>query len=206
MVRSCHVGSGKVRELYEVGDDHFLLVASDRISAYDVVLTQPIPDKGKVLTALSHHWFEVTSSICPNHFISVKASDMPDVDEEDLAGRATLCRRAEPIAIEFVVRGYLSGSGWKEYKSTGEVCGHKLPEGLTESDRLPEPILTPATKAVTGHDENITEERAAEVAGAEVYERARSYALEIYKSAADSALRTGNHHRGHQVRVRDRHR
>ncbi len=191
MVEARHFGSGKVRELFTIGDDRLLLVASDRISAYDVVLDRDIPDKGKVLTGLSHYWFEVTESMVPNHLVSVAAEDLPDVGMADLAGRATLCKRAEPVAIEFVVRGFLSGSGWKEYQRTQEVCGHRLPEGLTESDRLPEPILTPATKAVTGHDENITEVRAAEVAGAEVYEKARNYALEIYKKAAGMALERG---------------
>ena len=191
MAEARHVGSGKVRELFQVGDDRLLLVASDRISAYDVVLPQDIPDKGKVLTGLTHYWFEVTDDICPSHLVSVAAEDLPDVGIDDLPGRAMLCKRAEPIAIEFVVRGYLSGSGWKEYKKTGEVCGHRLPEGLTESDKLPEPILTPATKAVTGHDENITEEQAADVAGAEAYGKARDYALEIYKTAAKIALERG---------------
>jgi phosphoribosylaminoimidazole-succinocarboxamide synthase len=191
MVEARHFGSGKVRELFSIGDDRLLLVASDRISAYDVVLDRDIPDKGKVLTGLSSYWFEVTDSICPNHLISVAAEDLPDVGMADLPGRATLCRRAEPIAIEFVVRGFLSGSGWKEYKKTQAVCGHSLPAGLTESDRLPEPILTPATKAVTGHDENITEAQAAEVAGQDVYETARNYALEIYKKAAGIALERG---------------
>lgn len=185
-----HVGSGKVRELFEV-DDKLLLVASDRISAYDVVLDQPIPDKGKVLTGLSHYWFEVMDGVCPNHLISIRAEDLPDVGIDDLGGRAMLCRRADPIAIEFVVRGYLSGSGWKEYKASGEVCGHKLPEGLVESDKLPEPILTPATKAVTGHDENITEAQAAEVAGKDVYETARSHALAVYAKAAELAAGRG---------------
>ena len=191
MTEARHVGSGKVRELYDVGDDKLLLVASDRISAYDVVLNQAIPDKGKVLTALSHHWLSATTDICPNHMLSVRAEDMPDVGIEDLPGRAMLCRKAEPIAIEFVVRGYLSGSGWKEYQSSGAVCGHVLPAGLKESDQLPEPILTPATKAVTGHDENITEEEAARVAGVRLYEAARRYALAIYSSAAAAALERG---------------
>jgi phosphoribosylaminoimidazole-succinocarboxamide synthase len=186
-----HVGSGKVRELFEIGDDKLLLVASDRISAYDVVLPQDIPDKGKVLTGLSHYWFEVVGDVCPNHLISVSAGDLPDVDIDDLPGRAMLCRRADPLPIEFVVRGYLSGSGWKEYKASGEVCGHHLREGLTESDRLDQPILTPATKAVTGHDENITEERATEIAGEREYEAAKSYALEIYRRAAELAYRRG---------------
>jgi phosphoribosylaminoimidazole-succinocarboxamide synthase len=186
-----HLGSGKVRELFEVGEDQLLLVASDRISAYDVVLSQDIPDKGRVLTGLSHYWFEVTGSICPNHLLSVAAGDLPDVGIDDPVGRAMLCRRADPIAIEFVVRGYLSGSGWREYKASGEVCGHKLPEGLAESDRLPAPILTPATKAVTGHDENITEARAAEIAGDAVYASAREYALEIYAQAAEMTRERG---------------
>ena len=185
-----HVGSGKVRELFDVGDDRLLLVASDRISAFDVVLSQDIPDKGKVLTGLSHYWFEIMDDI-PNHLISAREEDLPSVGMDDLGGRAMLCKKADPIAIEFVVRGYLSGSGWKEYKASGEVCGHRLPEGLTESAQLPEPILTPATKAVTGHDENITEIQAAEVAGDEVYRTARDYALTIYKRAAELATERG---------------
>ncbi len=191
MTQARHVGSGKVRELYAVGNDEMLLVASDRISAYDVVLSQDIPDKGKVLTGLTEHWFSLVETICPHHRISVAAADLPDVGVADLAGRAMLCRRAEPIAIEFVVRGYLSGSGLKEYDATGEVCGHKLPEGLRESAKLPRPILTPATKAVTGHDENITEKQAAEVAGADVYDAARSYALAIYEEASSKAAACG---------------
>jgi phosphoribosylaminoimidazole-succinocarboxamide synthase len=186
-----HVGSGKVRELFEVGDDQLLLVASDRISAYDVVLPQAIPEKGKVLTGLTNYWFEVAGDICPNHLISIREEDLPDVGIEDLPGRAMLCKRAQPIAIEFVVRGYITGSGWKEYKASGEVCGHKLPEGLVESDRLPEPLLTPATKATTGHDENITEDRARDIAGAGIYDKARSYSLTLYTKAAELALQRG---------------
>ncbi len=185
-----HAGSGKVRELFEIGSDRLLLVATDRISAYDVVLPQPIPDKGKVLTGLSAYWFEVMGDV-PNHAISVRADDLPDVGMEDLAGRAMLCKKAEPLPLEFVVRGYLSGSGWKEYRSSGEVCGHRLPEGLTESAKLPAPILTPATKAVTGHDENITETRAEEIAGLDVYKTARDYALTIYTRAAELAASRG---------------
>ena len=191
MSQARHVGSGKVRELFEVGDDQLLLVASDRISAYDVVLPQAIPEKGKVLTGLTNYWFEVAGDICPNHLLSIREEDLPDVGIDDLAGRAMLCKRAEPIAIEFVVRGYLSGSGWKEYKASGEVCGHKLPDGLVESDRLPEPILTPATKATSGHDENITEDRAREIAGAEVYDTARGYSIDLYNKAASLALERG---------------
>jgi phosphoribosylaminoimidazole-succinocarboxamide synthase len=186
-----HVGSGKVRELFEIDEGLLLLVATDRISAYDVVLPQDIPDKGKVLTALSYYWLKLTEDICPNHLVSVKARDLPEVGMDDLAGRSMLCNRADPIAIEFVVRGYLSGSGWKEYRSAGTVCGHRLPEGLQESSRLPSPILTPATKATTGHDENITEAQAAEIAGSKIYDTARSHALAIYQRAADLAAERG---------------
>ncbi|MGH2819343.1 MAG: phosphoribosylaminoimidazolesuccinocarboxamide synthase [Actinomycetota bacterium] len=190
MSHATHIGSGKVREIFDVGDGRLLLVATDRISAYDLVLAQDIPDKGKVLTALSQHWFEITEDICTHHFVSIRAEDLPEVGLGDIAGRAMLCRRTEPIPIEFVVRGYLSGSGWKEYRATGEVCGHRLPGGLVESDRLPQPILTPATKATTGHDENITEERASGIAGAS-YEEARSHALRIYEKAASLAAERG---------------
>ncbi|MDQ4065444.1 MAG: phosphoribosylaminoimidazolesuccinocarboxamide synthase [Actinomycetota bacterium] len=191
MGQATHVGSGKVRELYEVGTDRLLLVASDRISAYDVILNQPIPDKGKVLTGLSRYWFEITRDICPNHFLTAHVAQLPDIGVADLAGRAMLCRRADPIAVEFVVRGYLSGSGWRDYMTSGHVCGHRLPDGLTESAKLPDPIVTPATKATTGHDENITESRAAEIAGSEVYETARDYALAVYRRAADTAAERG---------------
>ena len=191
MSQATHIGSGKVREIYEVHPDRLLLVASDRISAYDVVLPQKIPFKGKVLTGLSHYWFQQTESICPNHLISVAARDLPDVGIDDLPGRATLCRRAGPLPIEFVVRGYLSGSGWRDYRDTGVTSGHSLAGGLTESDKLEHPIVTPATKAVTGHDENISEEDAARVVGREVYDAARAYALEIYGFAAAQALDRG---------------
>jgi phosphoribosylaminoimidazole-succinocarboxamide synthase len=182
-----HLASGKVRELYEVGPDRLLLVASDRISAYDVVLPQPVPDKGKVLTGLSAFWFNKAAGICPSHLISTAPSSMPEVDGVDLPGRSMLCRRADPLPVEFVVRGYLSGSGWREYQATGAVCGHRLPDGLKESERLPEPLLTPATKATSGHDENITEEHAASLVGASAYETARSYALAIYAMGSELA-------------------
>ena len=191
MARGAHIGSGKVREIYDAGDDRLLLVASDRISAYDVVLPQPIPDKGKVLTGISCYGLEELGDVCSNHLVSAHVDDFPDLGLTDLAGRAMLVRRAEPVAIEFVVRGYLSGSGWREYRDSGAVCGHRLPDGLVESDRLPAVLLTPATKAVTGHDENITESAAAEVAGAEVYETARDYALEIYRRASSIAEERG---------------
>jgi phosphoribosylaminoimidazole-succinocarboxamide synthase len=186
-----HVGSGKVRELFQIDEGRLLLVATDRISAYDVVLPQAIPDKGKVLTALSYYWLQLTEDICQNHLVSIRAADLPDVGMDDLPGRSMLCKRAEPLPLEFVVRGYLSGSGWKEYQAAGTVCGHSLPEGLVESSRLPEPILTPATKATTGHDENITEAQAAEIAGPKVYDTARNYALAIYERAAAMAAERG---------------
>src|SRR5215210_2151858 len=150
-----HVGSGKVRELYALDDDRLLLVASDRISTFDVVLPTEIPDKGRVLTGLSAFWFARTREIVPNHLLGL-----------DSDGRSTECRRLEMLPIECVVRGYITGSGWKDYRATGEVCGHALPEGLVESQQLPEPLFTPATKAQTGHDENITREEAAELVGA----------------------------------------
>jgi phosphoribosylaminoimidazole-succinocarboxamide synthase len=186
-----HIGSGKVRELFEVGGDRLLLVATDRISAYDVVLDQSIPGKGQVLTGLSHMWFGITADICPNHLVSVRTSDLPDVGLEDLAGRAMLCKRAQPLAVEFVVRGYLAGSGWKEYRAHGSVCGHRLPAGLVESDRLPEPILTPATKATSGHDENITEDEARALVGAGLYDQGRAYALAVYERASTIAAERG---------------
>jgi phosphoribosylaminoimidazole-succinocarboxamide synthase len=190
-VNATYVGSGKVREIFRVDDERLLLVTTDRISAYDVVLAEPIPDKGKVLTGLSQHWFTTTSGICHNHYLSVRASEMPDVGIEDLPGRAMLCRRADPVPVEFVVRGYLSGSGWREYQQTGAVCGHRLPEGLVESDRLPAPILTPATKATSGHDQNITETEAARIAGESVFDEARTHALALYEAAAAVALEKG---------------
>jgi phosphoribosylaminoimidazole-succinocarboxamide synthase len=189
-VATKHVGSGKVRELFDVDDNRLLLVATDRISAYDVVLPQMIPNKGMVLTGLSAYWLEFFSDI-PNHLISYRGADLPDVGMGDLRGRAMLARRAQPLSVEFVVRGYLSGSGWREYVATGEVCGHKLPGGLSESAKLDEPLLTPATKATSGHDENITEEQAAAIVGSDVYRVARGYALDIYTRSATLALTRG---------------
>ena len=180
MAESVHVGSGKVRELYAHGDDRLLLVASDRISTFDVVLPTEIPDKGRVLTGLSGFWFARTKSICPNHLIALGAD-----------GRSTECRRLSMLPIECVVRGYLAGSGWKDYGATGEVCGHRLRPGLRESDRLPEPIFTPATKATTGHDENITREEAARLVGAERFAEAERLSIALYRFAAEHALARG---------------
>jgi phosphoribosylaminoimidazole-succinocarboxamide synthase len=175
-----HVGSGKVRELYALDDERLLLVASDRISTFDVVLPTEIPDKGRVLTGLSGFWFARTREICPNHLLALRAD-----------GRSTECRRLEMLPIECVVRGYLAGSGWKDYKETGSVCGHALPAGLVESDELPEPIFTPATKAATGHDENIDREHAADLVGADRLEEVERIALALYGFAAARARGAG---------------
>src|ERR687897_1428017 len=165
MPEAVHVGSGKVRELYALDDERLLLVASDRISVFDVVLPTEIPDKGRVLTGLSAFWFARTRGICPNHLLGVRDD-----------GRSTECRRLEMLPIEVVVRGYITGSGWKDYRETGAVSGHALPAGLVESDRLPEPIVTPATKASSGHDENIDAATAAAVVGAERWAEVESVA------------------------------
>jgi phosphoribosylaminoimidazole-succinocarboxamide synthase len=175
-----HVGSGKVRELYALDDDRLLLVASDRISTFDVVLPTEIPDKGRVLTGLSGFWFTRTRELVPNHLLELRDD-----------GRATECRRLEMLPLECVVRGYLAGSGWKDYRATGEVCGHRLPDGLVESDRLPEPIFTPATKAQTGHDENIDRAAAARLVGADRLAEVERVSLELYAAAAGHALAKG---------------
>jgi phosphoribosylaminoimidazole-succinocarboxamide synthase len=179
--------SGKVRDLYELPDGRMLLVASDRISAFDVVLPTEIPDKGRVLTGLSRFWFAETEGIVPNHLL------MTDVGErETLRGRAMIVERTEVIPIEAVVRGYLAGSGWKEYQASGTVCGVPLPEGLRESDRLPSPIFTPATKAEGGeHDENISYDTMADLVGEDIAERVRDHALRLYGYAAAVAARAG---------------
>ncbi|MGN6797520.1 MAG: phosphoribosylaminoimidazolesuccinocarboxamide synthase [Gaiellaceae bacterium] len=175
-----HVGSGKVRELFALDDDRLLLVASDRISTFDVVLPTEIPDKGRVLTGLSGFWFARTKEICPNHLLALRDD-----------GRSTECRRLEMLPIECVVRGYLSGSGWKDYIATGEVCGHALPTGLVESERLPEPIFTPATKAQTGHDENIDRAAAVELVGEERFDEVERIALALYDHVSAYARERG---------------
>jgi phosphoribosylaminoimidazole-succinocarboxamide synthase len=176
--------TGKVREMYELDGD-LLMVASDRISAYDVIMPNPIPDKGRVLTQMSLFWFESTSAICPNHFLS---EDVPD----EVAGRAIRVRRLEMYPIECVVRGYLSGSGWREYRESGAVCGIDLPTGMRESDRLEAPIFTPATKAEIGHDENIDFDRAAQIIGDRpLMEELRRISTELYLHAAAHAESRG---------------
>jgi phosphoribosylaminoimidazole-succinocarboxamide synthase len=175
-----HLGSGKVRELYALDDDRLLLVASDRISTFDVVLPTEIPDKGRVLTGLSAFWFAQTSGVVANHLVELR----PD-------GRSTECRRLEMLPIECVVRGYLSGSGWKDYLASGAVCGHALPPGLAESGRLPEPIFTPATKAQTGHDENIDRAAAVALVGGERFDEAERISLELYGFVSERAAARG---------------
>jgi phosphoribosylaminoimidazole-succinocarboxamide synthase len=178
---------GKVRDIYDLGDK-LLIVATDRLSAFDVILPTPIPDKGRVLTQLSLFWFDLLSDVVPNHVLSTTELPAPfDRFKEELAGRSMLVHKTKPLPIECVVRGYVSGSGWKDYRSTGKVCGITLPAELKESDRLPEPIFTPATKAVTGHDENISFERAAALIGQQLAVRVRTISLEIYRRAAAHA-------------------
>ncbi len=180
MPEAVHVGSGKVRELFALDDERLLLVASDRISTFDVVLPTEIPDKGRVLTGLSGFWFDRTREIVPNHLLALR----PD-------GRSTECRRLEMLPIECVVRGYLAGSGWKDYRATGSVCGHVLPEDLMESAQLPEPIFTPATKATTGHDENISRDQALELMDADLFDAAARASLALYRFASDYARERG---------------
>ncbi len=175
---------GKVRDIYEVGDD-LLLIATDRLSAFDVVLPTPIPDKGRVLTQLSLFWFKTLADIIPHHVLSATEFPPPaDVYSQQLAGRSMLCRKTRPLPIECVVRGYLAGSGWKDYRTTGKVCGVALPPGLRESDRLPTPIFTPSTKATSGHDENISFDEVVARVGGERAEELKSVSLEIYRRAA----------------------
>jgi len=173
MPDATHVASGKVRELYALDDERLLLVATDRISTFDVVLPTDIPDKGRVLTGLSGFWFARTKHIVPNHLLALRDD-----------GRSTECQRLEMLPVECVVRGYITGSGWKDYLATGEVCGHRLHEGLKESERLPAPIFTPSTKAQTGHDENITRDEAAELVGRERFDEVERTAIALYRFAA----------------------
>lgn len=192
---SGYLRSGKVRDLFAVGNDQILLVASDRISAFDVILPTEIPDKGRVLTGLSRFWFGITRDIVPNHLLATDPTALPEPwasEAATLRGRIMLCRRAEVLPVEVVVRGYLAGSGWQEYRASGAVCGIRLPAGLCESDRLPEPICTPATKAPAGeHDENISFEEMAAIVGAELAARVRAIALELYRFAAARTERAG---------------
>jgi phosphoribosylaminoimidazole-succinocarboxamide synthase len=180
MPEVAHVGSGKVRELYALDDERLILVTSDRISTFDVVLPTEIPDKGRVLTGLAAFWFARTNSIVPNHLLALRDD-----------GRSSECRRLEMLPLECVVRGYITGSGWKDYQATGSTSGHVLPEGLRESDRLPSAIFTPSTKAAEGHDENIDREQAADLVGPKVLAEVERISLELYRFASEHALRRG---------------
>jgi len=183
---------GKVRETYRIDDERLLLVATDRLSAFDVVFDQPIPDKGAVLTTLSAYWFELLASLGPTHFLSADPKQLPETARTpELAGRAMLVRRADRIDAECVVRGYLAGSGWAEYRRDGMVGGHPLPEGLREAERLPEPIFTPSTKAEVGHDENITRDQLADMVGGELARQLEERSLAAYAAGAVRAEATG---------------
>ena len=187
------VSRGKVREMFGL-DDQLLMVATDRISAFDVVLPNPIPQKGKVLTQMSGFWFGRLKDLTENHLISAHMEDFPEALQpfrHQLAGRSMLVRKCNPLAIECVVRGYLAGSGWKEYRQSGTVCEIPLPSGLRQSDELPTPIFTPSTKATTGHDENISFERAAEIVGSDLAERVRDLSIAIYNTARAYAQERG---------------
>lgn len=180
---------GKVRDMYDLGE-HFLIVATDRLSAFDVVMPQPIPFKGKVLTQISNYWFKAMEEVVPNHVVATDVDDFPRECyqyKEQLRGRSVVVRKTKPLAVECIVRGYLAGSGWNEYKQSKTVCGIRLPDGLTESSKLPEPIFTPSTKADIGHDENISFEKAASMVGKEVAEKVRDLAISIYQKACEMA-------------------
>jgi phosphoribosylaminoimidazole-succinocarboxamide synthase len=185
-----HLYSGKVRELYEVGHDRLLMVASDRVSVFDVVLPDEIPDKGRVLTGLSQYWFDQTASIVPNHVISSDPTDFPET-AGDVGGRAMLVKATQPVRLECVVRGYLFGHGWKEYEERGTVGGFTVPSGLRQAERLPEPLFTPSTKADEGHDLPLTASEAADLVGADVYERLREISLRMYALGAQRAYENG---------------
>ena len=185
--------SGKVRDLYEIDDQRMLMVASDRLSAFDVILNEPIPGKGQILTAISNFWFDRLRDVVPNHLTGDQPEDVVSAEDRPLvAGRAVVARRLKPVMVEAIVRGYLAGSGWKEYQKSGTVCGIALPAGLQEASRLPEPIFTPSTKAAVGdHDENISYARCEEIIGVELAAKVRDTAIALYRAAAEYALSRG---------------
>ncbi|GAB7022655.1 phosphoribosylaminoimidazolesuccinocarboxamide synthase [Salidesulfovibrio brasiliensis] len=189
------VSRGKVRDIYEIDDETLLIVTSDRISAFDVVLPDPIPQKGAVLNSITLFWMERMKDLVPNHIIASKVDDFPEplkAYRDMLEGRSVVVRKAKPLPIECIVRGYITGSGWKDYQATGEVCGHKLPENLKESEMLPDPLFTPSTKADLGdHDENITLDRAAELVGEEMMRKVEDLSIAIYSRARDYARERG---------------
>ena len=185
---------GKVRDVYQVGDEYLLIVATDRISAFDCILPTPIPRKGEILTKLSKFWFDRLAHLAPHHAITINVAEMPESVRHhaaELRGRSMLVRRADPFPVECVVRGYLAGSGWKDYQRTGEVCGHRLPSGLREAEELPEPIFTPATKAESGHDINISEADMSRIIGEETTVYLRNMSLELYRAVRDFARERG---------------
>jgi phosphoribosylaminoimidazole-succinocarboxamide synthase len=187
-----HLYSGKVRDIYDAGDGRLLLVTSDRISAFDVVMAEPIDDKGRVLTAMSAFWFGQLSDVVASHLISTDLDDLPPgAQRPELAGRVMLCRRADMLPLECIVRGYLTGSAWKEYRTLGTMHDTALPEGLLESSALPEPVFTPSTKAAEGHDENISFERAVELVGDDMATKIRDVCIELYRRGAAWALERG---------------
>jgi phosphoribosylaminoimidazole-succinocarboxamide synthase len=186
-----HIYSGKVRDIYDAGDGRLLMVTSDRLSAFDVVMAEPIPDKGRVLTAMSAFWFEQFDGVVGSHLISTKLSDLPVEVDPEWEGRVMLCKKAEMLPIECIVRGYITGSAWKEYSRNGTMHGEALPGGLLESAKLPEPVFTPSTKADTGHDENISFEAAAALVGNEMAARVRDVSLELYTRGSDWAAERG---------------
>ena len=187
-----HLSSGKVREIYDAGGGRLLLVTSDRISAFDVVMEEPIPEKGRVLTAMTAFWSDELGDVAPTHLIATDPDDLPEpANHPSLAGRAMLCRRADMLPLECIVRGYLSGSAWKEYRSSGTVHSEPVRSGLQESDQLPEPVFTPSTKAEVGHDENISFAAAVDLVGREVAERVRDISLELYRRGAARAAEHG---------------
>jgi phosphoribosylaminoimidazole-succinocarboxamide synthase len=188
-----HLASGKVRDIYDAGDDRLLMVTSDRLSAFDVVLDEPIPHKGRVLTAMTSFWVDHLGDVLGSHLLSTDLADCPpEAQDPDLAGRVMLCRRAEMLAIECIVRGRLTGSAWKEYRASGTMHGQPLPEGLLESSELPEPVFTPSTKAAVGdHDENITFEAACDLVGSELANQARDTSLELFRRASAWAVERG---------------
>jgi phosphoribosylaminoimidazole-succinocarboxamide synthase len=188
------VASGKVREMFEVSGDRLMIVSTDRISAFDVVMNEGIPDKGRVLTALTLVWLDLLGDVCPHHLISDSAEDLRSEladDYEKVRGRAMLVKRLDMLPVEFVVRGYLAGSGWKDYQATGSLCGIPLPEGLRQAEELPEPLFTPATKETDGHDVNISEDQAADICGPENLKQGKEYALELYRRGREHARARG---------------
>lgn len=187
------VYKGKVRDIYEIDDDHFLIITTDRLSAFDVILPDPIPGKGEVLTSVSNFWFDKLNHVIQNHLTDQKLEDLLPADEFDqVNGRAIIVKKLKPLPVEAIVRGYLIGSGWKDYQNSGSVCGIKLPEGLQQAQQLPEPIFTPSSKAAVGdHDENIDYEKTVDLIGAEKAAQVRDVSLQLYKEAAEFALERG---------------